>query len=349
MYSIDLRSDTVTQPTETMRQAMAAAVVGDDVFGEDPTVRRLEALAAERTGKEAALFVTSGTMANLVCQMVHCGRGDEMILGDQSHIFYYEQGGSAALGGIHPRIVPNRPDGTIDPARIAAAVRADDIHFPRSRLLVMENTHNRCGGNPIAAADMDAAAEVARRCGMRLHVDGARLFNAAVALDCPAADLVRGADSVAFCLSKGLGAPVGSLVCGSRDFITRARRVRKVLGGGMRQAGILAAAGIVALEEMVDRLAEDHANARRLAEGLARIPGLEIDPETVRTNIVFFAIADGGPPAADLAARLATAGVLMLPLDPSRLRAVTHHPIPAEDVDRALAKIETVIGKFLND
>jgi len=340
---IDLRSDTVTQPTEAMRQAMAAAEVGDDVFGEDPTVERLETLAAERTGKEAALFVASGTMANLVCQLVHCGRGDEMILGDQSHVFYYEQGGSAALGGIHPRTVPNRPDGTIDPGHIAAAIRADDVHFPRSRLLVLENTHNRCGGSPISAADMTAMAAVARAHGLRVHVDGARLFNAAAALGCPAEALVRDADSVAFCLSKGLGAPVGSLVCGRREFVSRARRVRKLLGGGMRQAGVLAAAGIVAIEGMADRLAEDHANARRLAEGLARIAGLHIVPEEIRTNIVFFAVADGGPSAAELAERLGAAGVRMLPLDPRRLRAVTHHPITAADVDRALEVIAAVL------
>jgi len=340
MPTIDLRSDTVTQPTARMRKAMAEAVVGDDVYGEDPTVKRLEELAAAMTGKPAALLVASGTMANLVCQMVHCGRGDEMILGDQSHIFYYEQGGSAAVGGIHPRTVPNRPDGTIDVQDIAAAVRADDVHFPRSRLLVLENTHNRCSGSPLDAAYMDQAAVVAARCKLKLHVDGARLFNAAVALGCPAADLVARADSVSFCLSKGLSAPVGSLVCGGREFVAEARRMRKVLGGGMRQAGVLAAAGIVALTEMVNRLAEDHANARRLAAGLAQIEALAVDPASVRTNIVFFDIADRRFSGTQLAASLAQEGLGVLALGPQRLRAVTHRGIEADDIDRALEIIE---------
>ncbi len=344
MY-IDLRSDTVTPPTERMRKAMAEAEVGDDVYGEDPTVRRLEDLAAERTGKAAALLVASGTMANLVCQLVHCGRGDEMILGDQSHIFYYEQGGSAAIGGIHPRTVPNRPDGTIDLQAIEAAVRADDVHFPRSRLLVLENTHNRCNGSPLSADYMARVAATAERCGLKIHVDGARLFNAAVALGCPAADLAARADSVSFCLSKGLSAPVGSMVCGSRAFVAEARRARKVLGGGMRQAGIIAAAGIVALTEMVDRLAEDHAHARRLAQGLDGIQGLAADPAAVHTNIVFFKIADRRTTAADLAAALAQAGVRVLALDPYRLRAVTHYPLTAADIERALAVVRKVFQK----
>jgi threonine aldolase len=341
---IDLRSDTVTPPTERMRKAMAEAEVGDDVYGEDPTVKRLEQMAAEATGKPAALLVASGTMANLVCQLVHCNRGDEMILGDQSHIFYYEQGGSAALGGIHPRPVPNRPDGTIDLEDIEAAVRADDVHFPRSRLLVLENTHNRCGGSPLSADYMTRAAELAARRGLKIHVDGARLFNAAVALGCTVADLVASADSVAFCLSKGLAAPVGSMVCGSREFVAAARRARKVLGGGMRQAGILAAAGIVALGEMVDRLAEDHANALRLARGLAQIQGIAADPSRVQTNIVFFEIADRRMTAADLEAALAGAGVQVLALDPFRLRAVTHYPLTTQDIDTALKAIERVLS-----
>jgi threonine aldolase len=328
-----------------MRKAMAEAVVGDDVFGEDPTVRRLEELAAERTGKEAALLVTSGTMANLVCLLVHCGRGDEMILGDQAHVFWYEQGGSAALGGIHPRTVPNRPDGTIALPDIEAAVRPDDVHFLHSRLLVLENTHNRCSGSPLEAAYTDRVADLAARRGLKIHVDGARLFNAAVALGCPAAALVARADSVSFCLSKGLAAPVGSLVCGTRDFVAEARRVRKVLGGGMRQAGIIAAAGIVALTEMVDRLAEDHANARRLAEGMAQIEGLVVDPTMVRTNIVFFDIADRKISGTQLAARLAAEGVGLLALGPYRLRAVTHHGIETVDIDRTLSIIEHALTR----
>ncbi|MBW2539686.1 MAG: low-specificity L-threonine aldolase, partial [Deltaproteobacteria bacterium] len=262
MPIIDLRSDTLTKPTSRMRRAMADAEVGDDVFGEDPTVNCLEEMAAERLGKEAALFVASGTMANIISQMTHCGRGDEMILGDQAHIFYYEQGGSAALGGIHPRTIPNQPNGTLAIQDIEAAMRPDNIHFPRTRLIVLENTHNRCYGSPLSAAYMQAVGDIARSNGLKIHVDGARLFNAAIALETEARDLVTQADSVSFCLSKGLAAPVGSVVCSTRDFISEARRVRKVLGGGMRQAGILAAAGIVALTEMVDRLKDDHLNAR---------------------------------------------------------------------------------------
>ena len=336
MKPVDLRSDTLTRPTRAMQQAMAMAEVGDDVFGEDPTVNRLEEMAAERVGKAAALFVASGTMANLVCQLTHCGRGDEMILGDQAHIFYYEQGGSAAVGGIHPRIVPNSPDGTLAPAAIAAAVRTDNVHFPITRLISLENTHNRCWGTPLDAAYMAAVGDLARRGGLKIHVDGARIFNAAVALGVDVRDLTAPADSVSFCLSKGLAAPVGSLVCGSRDFIARARRARKVLGGGMRQAGILAAAGIVALTENIDRLAEDHANARRLADALAAINGLSVDPERVRTNIVYFEVDRPGVDAAMLTAKLDAEGVRVLPTGPSQMRAVTHYHITASDIDQAL-------------
>jgi threonine aldolase len=333
---IDLRSDTVTTPTDAMRKAMADAAVGDDVFREDPTVLRLEEMAAERVGKEGALFVSSGTMANLVSQMVHCGRGDEMILGDQAHIFFYEQGGSAAVGGIHPRTVPNFPDGTLDLAAVQAAVRPDDVHFPRSRLLVLENTHNRCNGSPLDVTFMSAAAKVARRNRLFLHVDGARIFNAAASLNRSPAALVAEADSVSFCLSKGLCAPVGSLVCGSREFVSKARRVRKVLGGGMRQAGVIAAAGIVALTEMVDRLVEDHENARRLAQGLAETKELSVDIERVRTNIVFIGTEGTGVPAAEVVERLKSRGVLCLASAPDTLRAVTHYPVTGADIDSAL-------------
>ncbi len=343
MQMIDLRSDTVTHPTSAMRRAMAEAQVGDDVFGEDPTVNRLEQLAAERLGKEAALFVSSGTMANLVCQLTHCGRGEEMILGDQSHIFHYEQGGSAAVGGIHPRIIANRPDGTLDLTAVAAAVRADNVHFPRTRLLVLENTHNRCDGTPLSPEYMEKAASLARKHELKLHVDGARIFNAAVALGIDVRQLSGPADSISFCLSKGLSAPVGSLVCGSRRFAREARRARKLLGGGMRQAGVIAAAGIVALTEMVDRLAEDHANARRLAEGLAGIDGIATDPERFQTNIVYFDLTETGTKPAEFTDRLQARGIRVLPVGPFRLRAVTHHPVTGSDVDRALEEISRVI------
>ncbi|WP_373501390.1 GntG family PLP-dependent aldolase, partial [Desulfococcus sp.] len=232
MQVIELRSDTLTRPTDAMRKAMAEARVGDDVFGEDPTVNRLEEMAAARVGKAAALFVASGTMGNLVAQLTHCGRGSETILGDESHVFYYEQGGAAALGGIHPRTIPNRPDGTLAVEEIAAAVRPDDNHFPRSRLILLENTHNRCGGAPLTPAYTAAVGRLARDRGLSLHVDGARIFNAAAALGVDVRELTAPADSVSFCLSKGLGAPVGSVLCGGKDFIAEAQRNRKVLGGG---------------------------------------------------------------------------------------------------------------------
>ncbi len=333
---VDLRSDTVTLPTAAMRRAMAEAEVGDDVFGEDPTVNRLEEMAAERLGKEAALFVTSGTMANLVSELTHCGRGDEMIIGDQAHIFYYEQAGSAAVGGIHTRTVPNQADGRMLLEDLEAAIRPDNIHFPRTRLIALENTHNRCFGSPLDEAYLRAVRDLASRHGLNVHMDGARLFNAATSLKVDPAELASEADSVSVCLSKGLAAPVGSLVCGTRPFIAQARRVRKVVGGGMRQAGVLAAAGIVALSEMTGRLAEDHDNARRLADGLAHIDGLDLDPETVRTNMVYFEIRQDGLQAAELTARLNLQGVRVLEVGKNRFRAVTHYHITREDIDYAL-------------
>jgi len=345
MRLIDLRSDTITRPTPAMRRAMAEAEVGDDVFGEDPTVNRLEAMAAERLGKAAGLFVVSGTMGNLVCLLTHCGRGDEVLLGDRSHTFFYEQGGSAALGGVHPRTLPNQPDGTLDLGHIEGAIRPDNIHFPRTRLIVLENTHNRCSGSPLTPEYMRAVGEIARQHDLKIHVDGARIFNAAVALGVDASDLVAEADSVTFCLSKGLAAPVGSVVCGSRDFIREARRARKVVGGGMRQAGVIAAAGIVALTEMVDRLSEDHDNARRLAQGLVDAEGLSVYPGSVRTNIVYMDITKDGLLSAHLAELLAGDGVLLLPTGPRQLRAVTNYHIARDDVDRAADVIRTALKR----
>ncbi|MCF8146562.1 MAG: low-specificity L-threonine aldolase [Deltaproteobacteria bacterium] len=345
MRIIDLRSDTITRPTPAMRRAMAEAEVGDDVFGEDPTVNRLEAMAAERLGKEAGLLVVSGTMGNLVCLLTHCGRGDEVLLGDRSHTFFYEQGGSAALGGVHPRTLPNQPDGTLDLGHIEGAIRPDNIHFPRTRLIVLENTHNRCSGSPLTPEYMRAVGDIASQHALKIHVDGARIFNAAVALGVVASDLVAEADSVTFCLSKGLAAPVGSVVCGSRDFIREARRARKVVGGGMRQAGVIAAAGIVALTEMVDRLSEDHDNARRLAQGLVDAEGLSVDPGSVRTNIVYMDITKDGLLSAHLAELLAGDGVLLLPTGPRQLRAVTNYHIARDDVDRAADVIRTVLKR----
>ena len=344
MKVVDLRSDTITRPTPSMRRAMADAEVGDDVFGEDPTVNRLEEMAAKRLNKPAALFVASGTMANLVSLLVHCGRGDEVILGDRSHTFFYEQGGSAGLGGIHPRTLPNKPDGTLGLQAMEEAIRPDNIHFPRTRLIVLENTHNRCSGNPLTLRYMKDVGEIARRNGVKVYVDGARIFNAAISLGVHASELVSEADSVSFCLSKGLAAPVGSLVCGNHDFIEEARRARKVLGGGMRQAGILAAAGIVALTEMTERLAEDHDNARRLAENLAGIEGLSVDPENVKTNIVYINIDHNDISSNDLAERLSREGVLLLPTGLRQMRAVTNYHITVDDVEYAVGVIRHEIN-----
>lgn len=336
---IDLRSDTVTLPTPAMREAIYRAEVGDAVMGEDPTVNRLEELAAERMGKPAALFVASGTMGNLTALLAQCGRGDEVMLGNQSHIFLNEAGGMAALGGIHPRALPNQPDGTLALDELQAAIRLDNPHFPRSRLIALENTHNRCGGVAIPPDYFAAVREIADQHGLLVHLDGARIFNAAVALDVDPREIARHVDSVTFCLSKGLSAPVGSLLCGSVDLIYHARRARKMLGGGMRQVGILAAAGIVALEQMVDRLAEDHVRARRLAEGMSNIPGLAVDLEHVQTNIVYFALTpDAKLTPGDMAARLRERGVLI-----GWARAVTHCGIDDAGIETALAALDEVM------
>jgi threonine aldolase len=341
---VDLRSDTVTLPTPAMRQAISEAGLGDDVYGEDPTVNRLEALAAARLGKEAAVFVPSGTMGNLACLLAHCERGDEAIMGHMAHTFLFEAGSSSAVGGIHPHTVPNQPDGTLDLGDIEAAIRdPDNEHHPRTRLICLENTHNRCSGAVLSPDYMAQVRALADRYGLAIHLDGARLFNAAVALGVAPALLARDADSVTFCLSKGLSAPVGSLICGSTDFVRQARRQRKMLGGGMRQAGVLAAAGIVALETMVDRLAEDHANARRLAQGLASLPGLLLDPGQVHTNIVIFALASDAMSAPEFARRLAARGVKVGAIGGQRIRAVTHYGIEPEDIEYALATAEAVL------
>ena len=345
METIDLRSDTVTLPTQTMREAIYNAELGDDVFGEDTTTNRLEKMAAERMGKEAAMLVASGTMGNLVCILTHCRRGEEVILGDQSHTFIYEAGGMSALGGIHPHTVANQPDGTMRLEDIEEAIRGNNVHFPRSRLICLENTHNRCYGSALTAQYTESVAKLAGERGLSVHLDGARIFNAAVALKVDVTELTRHADSVSFCLSKGLSSPVGSLICGSSQFIAEARRNRKVLGGGMRQSGIIAAAGITALEQMVDRLAEDHENAKRLAEGISRIPGLSFELKKIQTNIVYFDMADEQFDAGTLVTQLADRGIKILQVGPSRLRAVTHYGISSEDIDLALAAMSEVMAK----
>jgi len=328
-----------------MREAMYRAELGDDVYGEDPTVDRLQEMAAGRMGKEAALFVASGTMGNLVCLLTHCGRGDEVIMGHLAHSFLFEAGGSAALGGIHPRTVPNQPDGTMLLEDIEAAIRSNNVHFPHSRLVCLENTHNRCGGAVLTPEYTSAVCELAHAHSLSVHLDGARIFNAAVALGIEVEELVRHVDSVQFCLSKGLSCPVGSLVCGSAEFVWRARRNRKALGGAMRQVGILAAAGIVALETMIDRLAEDQRNARQLAEGIAGTPGLAIDLKRVRTNIVIFSLADEVEMTPEeFVAALARRGVKLSSIGGRRFRAVTHYGITAQDIEDSLAVLQQVMN-----
>ncbi len=343
MVILDLRSDTVTLPTPAMREAIFHADLGDDVFAEDPTINRLEAMAAERLGMEAALLVVSGTMGNVTCVLTHCARGEEAILGDCSHIFLNEAGGMSALGGIFPHTIPNLPDGTMRPEDIEAAVRNENIHFPRTRLLCLENTHNRCYGTPLTPEYTAAVVSLAKKRGISVHLDGARIFNAAVALGVDVRELTRGVDSVNVCLSKGLAAPVGSMICGSKEFIGRARRIRKMLGGGMRQAGIIAAAGIEALGSMVDRLAEDHRNARRLAEGIAGIPGLFTEPDRVRTNIIYIDLLDQRFPDDEFMMLLEQQGLRLSHPGPARFRMLTHYGIGEADIDKALAALCAVM------
>lgn len=344
---IDLRSDTVTVPTPEMRRAMALAEVGDDVYRDDPTVNRLEERAAALTGKAAALFVPSGTMGNLLALMVHCAghRGVEVIVGDKSHIYLNEVGGLAALVGAQAAVVPNQPDGSLGLADVVAAIRDEDVHHPRTRLICLENTQNICGGVVVSPAAMAATRDLARRHGLKVHLDGARLFNAAVALGAPATELTQHVDSVMFCLSKGLGAPVGSMLCGDADLVAEARRYRKMVGGGMRQAGVIAAAGLIALEHMIERLDDDHVNARRLAAGLAGLPGLTLENPEPQTNMVYLQLdpARGitGPVVAEA---LRGDGILLDP-GPYGFRLVTHCWITPTDVDKVIDGFHAVLGR----
>lgn len=343
MKVIDLRSDTVTLPTDEMRRAMYEAEVGDDVFREDPTINRLEELAAHMLGKEAALFTPSGTMSNLIAVLTHTHPGDEILLGSEAHMFWNEVGGASTLGGVIMRTIPNDDSGRIEPDAVEAAIRPENIHYPPTTLLCLENTHNRCSGAVLTAEFTSAIAQLAHQHGLRVHLDGARIFNAAVALDIPAGELVTPADSVCFCISKGLSAPVGSLLCGNLEFVERARKWRKMMGGGMRQAGVIATAGIVALQKMVSRLAEDHSTAKRLAHGLARIPGITVHLERIQTNIVMFE-----PPttltAPEFIQRMAARGVKFTYPGGRMVRAVTHRMVGNGDIDEALSRIELVLG-----
>ena len=339
---IDLRSDTVTQPTADMRRAMFAATVGDDVFGEDPAVNALQEKAARLLGKEAALFVASGTMANQLSIKAHTQPGDEVIIEAGAHAMNFEGGAGAVLSGVQFFGVPGSR-GIIDAAQVEAAIRVDDVHFPVSRLVVVENTHNRGGGSVFPLAKIHPIRELATRRGLRLHMDGARLWNACVATGTSPAQYAAPFDSVSVCLSKGLGCPAGSLVLGSKDFVKRVHRFRKMVGGGWRQAGFFAAAGIYALDHHIDRLEEDHRKALKLAQGLARIPNVVINPAEVETNILFFDVSRAERTAQEVAAAARGKGVLLHPTARTRIRCVTHLDVSFEDIDRALGAIEAVM------
>ena len=340
MKIIDLRSDTVTLPSPEMRQAMANAELGDDVFGEDPTVNRLQEMAAEMLGKEAALLVTSGTQGNLAAMLTHCRRGDEVILGELSHSVIFEVGGASALGGLIMKTVRNDPHGGLNLGDVRAAIRPPNDHFARTGLICVENTHNLCGGMVLNEEDLSAIRDLSDRRGLPVHMDGARVFNAAVALGLPVARLAAYADSVTFCLSKGLGCPIGSVLCGRKDFVAEARRYRKMLGGGMRQAGVIAAAGVYALEKMVDRLDEDHENAREAANGLAQLAGIALAPPP-QTNLVYFSVDGWKLP--EFARRLEQAGVLCFD-EGGRIRWVTHYGIDRADVQEAVSRTRSVMA-----
>ena len=319
-----------------MRKAMAEAKVGDDVFSEDPTVNRLEKIAASRMGKEAAVFVPSGTMGNLISMLSHCNRGDEVILGDQSHIFLNEVGGISALGGIHPHIIPNESDGTLNLEAVEKKIRASDLHYPPTRVIALENTHNYCMGSPIKPEYMQQTGNLAKRYNLKIHVDGARIFNASVAMRVDVKDLVREVDSVMFCLSKGLSAPVGSLVCGNKKFIDEARKWRKMVGGGMRQSGHLAAAGIIALDELVNELKKDHSNAQALAQGLSMLRGIVLKPALIKTNIIFFSLKHPALSPEEYLKKLELQGIKMLMIQPGVFRAVLHREISESQVEQVI-------------
>lgn len=340
MKIIDLRSDTITMPSPEMRQAMFEAKLGDDVFGEDPTVNELERQAAQLMGKEAALFVASGTMGNLISALVHCRRGEQIILGRDSHIMHWEQCGASTLGGISLRALPNDANGELKIKDIEAAVNPDDLHLSRSKLICLENTFN---GHPLSLAYIAEVEAVARHHCLNMHLDGARVFNAATALKVPVEEIAKYFDSVQFCCSKGLAAPVGSLICADEEFIAEARRMRKMLGGGMRQAGVLAAACLLSINDMVERLGEDHDNANALAEGLSQIAGIEVKPAKIRTNIVFFTLKDKKISQAEFARMLRENGLIVSNIPSTGLRAVTHYGIETADIREALKRVKKTV------
>ena len=345
MEYIDLRSDTVTKPTPEMREAMAEAEVGDDVYGDDTTVNHLQEIAAEMMGKEAALFVPSGTMGNLLAMLVHCQRGDEVIVGNQSHIYLNEAGGMSALGGMQACPIQNQPDGTLALEDILVSIRTEDVHHPITRLVCLENTQNICGGVPLTPAYTRQVADLAHQNNLILHIDGARIFNAAVAQNVSVKDLVWFADSVMFCLSKGLVAPIGSMLVGTHKFIARARHIRKMLGGGMRQVGVIAAAGIISLERMVNRLGDDHIHAKKLAEGLRQVKGVVVDEDSPYTNMVYLNLADEVTfNSKQLGEKLRKSGVLVDAENARRLRLVTHYWIDDTAVERSISAFRDALN-----
>jgi len=345
MEYIDLRSDTVTKPTPEMREAMAEAEVGDDVYRDDPTVNRLEELAADQLGKEAALFVPSGTMGNLIALLVHCQRGDEVIVGNLSHIYLNEAGGMSALGGIQPCPIQNQPDGTLALDDILTSIRTEDVHHPITRLVCMENTQNICGGVPLTAEYTRQVGDLVHRHDIFLHIDGARIFNAAAAQNIAVRELVQPADSVMFCLSKGLAAPVGSMLVGTQKFIGRARHIRKMLGGGMRQVGVIAAAGLISLERMTRRLGEDHARAKKLADGLRQVKGLVVDANSPYTNMVYLNLSeDVSVDAHQITQKMRDFGVLVDPENARRFRLVTHYWIDDRAVEHTISAFQQTLN-----
>ena len=345
MEYVDLRSDTVTKPTPEMREAMAEAEVGDDVFRDDPTVNKLEVLAAEKLGKEASIFVPSGTMGNLLALLVHCQRGDEVIVGDKSHIYLNEAGGMSALGGMQPCPVPNQKDGTLAPDDILVSIRSEDVHHPITRLICLENTQNICGGVPLTAEYTRQVGDIAHKNNLVLHIDGARIFNSAVAQNVDVKELVAPADSVMFCLSKGLVAPIGSMLVGTEKFIARARHLRKMLGGGMRQVGMIAAAGLVSIEKMTVRLGDDHVRARKLAEGIRTVNGILVDDESPLTNMIYFNLADDVPMNSfQIAQKMKEQGVLVDADHPKRFRLVTHYWIDDDAVEKSISAFKKTLN-----
>ena len=344
MQVIDLRSDTVTLPSKEIKQAIFDAELGDDVFQEDKNVNLLEKQAANLSGKESALLVPSGTMGNLISFLVHCPRGTEAILGNKSHTFIYEAGGISAFGGIHSHQLQNSDEGLMDLAEIKQAIRLDNVHFPQTSLISLENTHNMCFGSPISKDYIDEVSNIAKENKLKLHVDGARIFNATTALNISLKDMIDNVDSITFCLSKGLACPIGSIICGSKEFIHSARRMRKVLGGGMRQAGIIAAAGLIAINQLESQIQDDNLNAQLLSDGINNINGLNVDCDKVKTNIIYFELKSKTISSTELLTKMKNSGILFFEVSPNKYRLVTHYGITKSDIKYTLSSFQKVLS-----